>query len=79
MKASFFFTFCYKLTDSTEYIYWPDFVPYEIITYVLDPPVFFGITYGAVFVPDLQYALRRQLRTVRDNSLMQTGPSLETA
>ena len=52
-----------------------DVVPYEIITYVLNPPVFFGITYGAVCVPDLQYALRRQLRTVRDNSLSQKRPN----
>ena len=87
-ESIFFFTgiaFCYKLTDSTQdtFIDLPtlsaDIVPYEIITYVLDPPVFFGITYGAVGVPDLQYGLRRQLRTVRDNSLMQTGPSLKTA
>jgi hypothetical protein len=57
-------------------------VPYEIITYVLDPPVFFRITYGAVFVPDLQYALRRRLRTVRDNSVRQSvknGPTVATA
>ena len=47
-------------------------VPYEIITYVLDPPVFFEITYGAVSVPDLQYALRRHLRTVRDYSVRQS-------
>ena len=56
-------------------------VPYEIITYVLDPPVFFGSTYGAVCVPDLQYALRRQLRTVRDTTVCpvsQKGPSVET-
>ena len=58
-----------------------DVVPYEIITYVFNPPVFFGITYGEVCVPDLQYALRRQLRTVRDNSITvsQKDPSVETA
>ena len=92
-ESIFFFTssvVCYKLTDSKGYIYRPAcrcctvrvVVPYEIITYVLDPPVFFGITYGAVFVPDLQYALRRQLRTVRDNSVRQSvkkGPTVATA
>ena len=55
-----------------------DVVPYEIITYVFNPPVFFGITYGEVCVPDLQYALQRRLRTVRDNSVKQSvkkGPS----
>ena len=34
------------------------------------PPVFFRITYGTVFVPDLQYALRRRLRTVREDRIL---------
>ena len=84
MKASFFYRYRILLQADRQYRIHllTCVVPYEIITYVLEPTVFFRITYGAVCVPDLEYALRHQLRTVRDNSVKQSvknGPTVETA